>query len=199
MRILLLSFIVLFSLCCQPTLIVPDARKDEILTNALNPITDKYELSKLRESYFSGDDFEVRVWVEGFEIDGFILRRFNKTWLAIAIKELDCKRFSHYPKDKIYKLGKVNLSTPKSGWKNTWQKLVEAGILDLPNSDDVSYIDGMGYIVETNRNGKYRIYFYSNPNLQKTEEAKRMMKIGEIIADEFGLHNFKIGSLCLEK
>jgi hypothetical protein len=69
----------------------------------------------------------------------------------------------------------------------------------LPNSNDKSYLDGIGYAVETNQNGKYRIYFYSNPNLQKTEEAKRMMKIGEIIADEFGLHNFKVGSLCLEK
>ena len=198
MKFIILLLVIFLSSCFQPTLIIPDATKDEIFTNGLNPITDKFELSKLRESYFSGDNFEVRVWVTGFDIDGFILRRFNKTWLAIAIKEIDCKKFG-YPKDKIYKLGKFNLSNPKSGWKNTWQKLAEAGILDLPGSDDVSYIDGMSYIVETNQNGKYRIYFYSNPDLQKTEEAERMMKIGEIIADEFGLNNFKVGSFCLEK
>ena len=69
----------------------------------------------------------------------------------------------------------------------------------MPNSEDVSTIVGIGYMVETNQNGKYRIYFYSNPQNQKTNEAKQMIKIGEIIADEFGLHNFKFGSLCLEK
>ena len=79
MRIALLLFIVLFSLCCQPTLIIPNARKDEIFTDSINTITDKFELSKLRENYFSGDDFEVRVWVTGFEIDGFILRSCFKT------------------------------------------------------------------------------------------------------------------------
>ncbi len=202
MKIKIFLFIVLFSSCFQnqkSTLVIPDATTDEILTKALNPITDKYEISKLRENYLLGDDFEVRVWVAVFETDGFIFRRYNKTWSAIAIKEIDCKKESYYPKDKVYKLGKFNLSTPKSGWKNTWQKLVEAGILDLPNSNDKSYLDGIGYAVETNQNGMYRVYFYSNPNLQKTEEAKRMMKIGEIIADEFGLHNFKIGSLCLER
>jgi len=202
MKIKVLLFIVLFTSCLQnqkPALIIPDTKTDEIFTNAVNPITDKFEVSKLRENYLSGDDFEVRVWVAVFEADGFILRYFNKTWSAIAIKEIDCKKESYYPKDKTYKLGKFILSAPKSGWENTWQKLVEAGILDLPNSNDKSYLDGIGYAVETNQNGKYRIYFYSNPNHQKTENAERMMKIGEIIADEFGLHNFKIGSLCIAK
>jgi hypothetical protein len=77
--------------------------------------------------------------------------------------------------------------------------LGNTGITNLLGSDDNSYIDGIGYAVEINQNGKYRIYFYSSPDKQKSEQAKQMMKIGEIIADEFGLHNFEIGSLCLEK
>ncbi len=142
---------------------------------------------------------EVRVWVSTSEIDGFIIKRSDGDWSAVTIREIDCSKFSYYPKNKNYKSGKINLSSPKSGWENAWRKLVETGILDLPNSNDSSYIDGIGYIVEINQNGKYRIYFYSNPNHQKSSEAKQMMKIGEIINDEFGLHNFKIGSLCLEK
>lgn len=202
MRFILLALLIFLNSCFQnqkPILEVPDAKTDEILTDALNPITEKYGISKLRENYLLEDDFEVRVWVAAFETDGFILRHFNKTWSAIAIKEIDCHKESYFPEDKIYELGKFNLSTPKSGWKNAWQKLVEAGIFELPSSDDKSYLDGIGYTVETNRNGKYRIYFYGNPVHQKTEEAQRMMKIGEIIADEFGLRNFKIGSLCLDK
>lgn len=202
MKFIILAFIIFLTSCFQnqkPTLIIPDESTDEIFTNAINPIIGKFEISNLRENYLSKDDFEVRVWVGTFEIDGFILRHYNKTWSAIAIKEIDCKKESYYPKEKIYKVGKFNLRIPKSGWENTWQKLVVSGILDLPNSDDKSYVDGIGYAVETNQNGKYRIYFYSNPNHRKTEEAKQMMRIGEIIADEFGLHNFKIGSLCLDK
>ncbi len=202
MKNILLIFSLLLSSCVEyrkPELSIPDKTRDEIFQRFVNPLTDKYELKNLREEYLSGDDFEVRVWVTAFEIDGFILKRTTGNWSAVAIKEINCKEFNYYPKDKLYKLGKINLKTPKSGWQNTWQKLVETGILDLPDSDDISYIDGMGYATEINQNGKYRTYIYSNPNLQKTEEAKQMMKIGEIIADEFGLYNFKVSSLCLEK
>ncbi|HXG85973.1 MAG TPA: hypothetical protein VNI84_18270 [Pyrinomonadaceae bacterium] len=202
MKNLLLIFSLLLSSCVEyrkPELSIPDQKRDEIFQRFVNPLTEKYEIEKLREKYLSGDDFEVRVWIAGFEIDGFILRRTDSNWSANAIKEIDCKTFNYYQKDKVYELGKINLPTPKSGWENTWQKLVETGILDLPHSDEISYIDGMSYFTEINQNGKYRIYTYSNPDSQKTEEAKRMRKIGEIVADEFGLHNFKIGSLCLEK
>jgi hypothetical protein len=98
MKIAILLFIVLFASCFQnqkPTLLIPDAQTDEIFANAINPITDKFEISKLRENYLLGKDFEVRVWVATFEIDGFILRHFNNTWSAIAIKEIDCKKESY--------------------------------------------------------------------------------------------------------
>lgn len=202
MRKILLLFSLLLCACAEfrkPELSIPDERRDEIFQRYINPLTDKYEIGKLREKYLSGDDFEVRVWVSTFEIDGFVLERINDKWTATAIKEIDCEKVSYYPKDKVYELGKINLATPKSGWENTWQKLVETGILDLPDSGETAYIDGVGYATEINRNGKYRIYSYSNPKHHKTVESQRMMKIGEIIADEFGLHNFEIGSLCLEK
>ena len=202
MRKTLLIFCLLFSSCLEyrkPELSIPNETEDKIFQRFVNPITEKYRLGNLREKYLSDDDFEVRVWFASFQIDGFVLRRINENWTAVAVKEIDCKRSNYYPKEKAYELGKINLAPPKSGWQNAWRKLVDAGILDLPNSDEISYIDGAGYFTEINQNGKYRIYKYSNPNYQKTEEAKRMMKIGEIISDEFGLYNFKINSLYLEK
>jgi hypothetical protein len=47
--------------------------------------------------------------------------------------------------------------------------------------------DGMSYVVEINSDRTYRTYMYDNPFYAKCDEAKRMMKIGEIVADEFGL------------
>jgi len=52
--------------------------------------------------------------------------------------------------------------------------------------------DGKGYVVETNHDYVYRTYQYSNPDKEKLKEAKQMIKIGEIIADEFGLESFSI-------
>ncbi len=200
MRITLLLFVVLLFSCCQtqnPKLIIKDQRKDEIFARFVNPITDKYELQKLREVSLSGDDLEIRVWFSAFEIDGFILKRTNDIWSAIAIREIDCKAIDYRSNVKAYELGKINLSTPKSGWDNSWQKLVNAGILNLPYSYYISMIDETGYMMETNINGVYQLYFYGSR--EKSQEAEQMRKIGEIIADEFGLYNFKVGSLCLEK
>lgn len=202
MKKILLIFSLLLCSCGEygkSELSIPDEARDKVFRQFINPLTEKYELYKLREKYIAIDDLEIRVWIAASEIDGFILKRITGKWSAIAVKEINCTNFGDYPKNGEYQLGRINLAAPKSGWENAWRKLNEAGILDLPNSDDVSYVDGTSYITEISEKGKYRNYFYSNPNSQKTEEAVRMMKIGEIIADEFGLPNFKIGSLCHEK
>ncbi len=149
MRLTFLLFIILLSACFQnqkPELIIPDARKDEIFTESVNRITEKFDISKLRESSLLGNNFEVRVWFSAFEIDGFILKRIKDDWSAIAIKEIDCKKIGYFPKDKMYELGKINLLPPKSGWENAWQKLVKAGILELPYSFYISTIDKSGML-----------------------------------------------------
>ena len=201
MKISLLLFIVLLTSCARaPELVIADEKKDKIFSQFINPVEDRYKLPKLRETSLSGEDLEVRVWWMYFETDGFILKRIDGIWDATAIKENDCKKYSYFPKDKPYQLGKIKLSTPKSGWKSAWQKLAEAGILDLPDSDERRpTLDGVIYSVETNQNGIYRMYQYTNPEFLEKKEAVQMLKIGEIIADEFGLYNFKFGSLCLEK
>lgn len=200
MKAAILLFIILLSACARsPELIIPDAYRDKIFTEAVNPVTDKHRLEKLRETNLSGDDFEIRVWIPTDKPDGFILKRVDDEWSAIAIKEFDCKTLNYYPKKKPYELGKIRLSAPRSGWEKVWKDLSENGILDLPEVNERYAIHGISYIVETNHNGIYRTYYYNNPQIQKSGEAKRMVKISEIIADEFGLSNFKFDSLCLEK
>jgi hypothetical protein len=163
---------------------------DESDTFGLDKFAKREGLSILRETVLPENDLEVRVWV-GFGlygIDGFILTRSSRNWSAVSLKQMICQ---------AEKRGKTNLQTPKSGWENAWQKLVEVGILTLPDSSKLKYVngvmDGTSYVVETNSDFLYRTYQYGNPNFEKLKEAKQMVKIGQIIADEFGLETFKTG------
>lgn len=207
-RIAVLFMLVFFSSCVfdnKPELIIVDEYHQMILSQSIDPVTEKYDLPKLREFSLYRNDLEVRVWVSFLEgKDGFIFRRFNRQWSAVAIKDIDCNKFNYWKRDRKYSVGKINLHEPESGWQNVWQKLLEAEILDLPDYSelpeyDMGYLHGIAYFVEINKDGKYRTYAYSNPQVQMLKEAEQMMKISEIISDEFNLHNFEIGSLCIEK
>ncbi len=207
-KIAVLFLLVIFSSCVfdnKPELIIVNDFHQTALSEFIDPVTEKYDLPKLRDFSLYRNDLEVRVWVGMLEgRDGFIFRRFNRQWSAIAIKQIDCNKFNYWKIHRKYSVGKINLPEPTSGWQNVWQKLLEAGILDLPDYSELpeynlDYIDGIFYFVEINKDGKYRTYAYSNPQVQMLKEAKQMMKIGEIISEEFDLHNFESGSLCIEK
>lgn len=95
-----------------------------------------------------------------------------------------------------------NIGDPKSGWEGAWQRLTDVGILVLPDAskvDCITYItDGIGYVVEVHTNSTYRTYMYDNPQHAPCEDGKKMMRIGEIIAEEIRLSlnlGFQISSL----
>ena len=144
-------------------------------------------------------DLEVRVWV-GFGLtgeDGFILKRSANEWSAIHLG-----RRSEQPS---FSKSQENLAAPKSGWDRAWQKLVDAGILTLPDAEALhcnpEVMDGTNYIVEINHDKTYRSYRYLTPWDEKPQpgvytpckEAKQMLAIGKIIADEYGLKRFDLG------
>ena len=52
--------------------------------------------------------------------------------------------------------------------------------------------DGIGYVVEINRDRTYRTYFYDNPYIEPTIEDWQMMEVGRIIDVEFGLDHFDV-------
>jgi hypothetical protein len=146
-------------------------------------------LSVLREDVLPENDLEVRVWV-GFGlygIDGFILKRNSGNWSATGLKQMICHAENR---------GRIDLQAPKSGWESAWKKLVDAKILILPDSSKLNYkggvTDGKGFVVETNSDYLYRTYHYGNPNYVKLKEAEQMVKIGQIIAEEFGLESFSL-------
>lgn len=156
---------------------------------AVDTIAQENSLPKLRETILPGDDLEVRV-LAGFGlfgVDGFVLKRAAGEWSAWHLRRMIC-HYGNY--------GKVKLPSPKSGWEKAWQRLVEAGILRLSGAHGAGIHDGTSYIVETNLNKTYLVYKFENPDFLKDKDSQRMVKTAEVLAEEFGLENFKVGYIC---
>lgn len=180
-----------------PHVIIPDEKWVNIFFEApgfgsksINNLTAEANLPNLRTILLPEDDLEVRVWV-GFGVrgvDGLILRRSADRWIGIHLHGM--------AERPPYPFHQEILAPPKSGWETAWLKLKDAGILTLPDSSSIQCdprgVDGTSYVVEGNMNKTYRTYRYHDPNYGKCDEAKQMMKIGEIIDEEFGLEEFSV-------
>jgi len=121
---------------------------------------------------------EVRIhrWtaLEGGEI--FILRRVGTEWSAELLG--DATRFRC-----IY--GR-NVS-PKSDWNELWNTLLAEGMLEISGSEPPSgWEDGDGFRLELRSGGRLQQYIVDNPTHQKSENAKRIARIGNLISREFG-------------
>lgn len=146
-------------------------------------------LTKLRTSDVKREDVEVRVWLcASFTgVEGLLLRKEKGQWVALLLDPIDTRHTaSKQP---------IVLDAPKSGWEAGWQRLADAGIVELPDAYAVQcnamIEDGSSYVVESRVNESYRTYMYDNPGYAKCEEAKQMIRIGNIISEEFGLKEFK--------
>jgi hypothetical protein len=165
--------------------IIPNASWEPIFFREINSVTKLSGQSDLRKTNLADGDFEVRVWW-GFSLsplEGVTLRRVVGQWSAIHTKADNY----HEPS----KATRVELRPPKSGWETFWQRLVDSRILTLPDASElncnVNGIDGGAYVVEVNRDRTYRTYMYDSPSEAKCNEAKQMIKIGDIIFEEFNL------------
>ncbi len=172
-------------------LIIPKDSWEPIFFESINERAQAAKLRSLRSVVLPKDDFEVRVWV-GFGLtflQGFVLKRAGGQWSATHLDAMVTrKHLSAYEK---------KLEAPKSGWETAWQKLVDEGILTLPDASavgcDTGFEDGVSYVVEFNKDRTYRTYLYDNPDESECNEAKQMVRIGEIIADEFGVEELRLG------
>jgi hypothetical protein len=164
---------------------IPKATWEPIFFRAIDERAKRSRLETLRSAAFPGDDFEVRVW-HGFGLtllEGFVLKRAGAQWSAIHLRGIT----RNMPSQEFQQ----TLQPPRSGWDKSWQRLQDAGILSLPDAFAIGCspmdVDGMSYVVEYNRDGIYRTYMYDNPENAKCDEAKRMIEIGNMIAEEFNL------------
>jgi hypothetical protein len=151
-------------------------------TKSINEITSEAGLPNLRTTVLPGDDLEVRVWVDASEYGrAFILRRSAGQWSAIRLRGM--LRGQQLQKHEV-------CAAPRSGWGGAWVRLVDAGILTLPDAAGIQcragVLDGVGYVVEVSTDKTYRTYMYDTPLYAKCDEAKQMIKIADIIEEEFG-------------
>jgi hypothetical protein len=168
------------------TLEIPDAVWEPVFFKQLEARTTAVNLPSLRTVVLADNDLEVRFWYDGMEIiNGVVIRRMGQQWSANWI---------YQTVDRLPSSAKmVLLDPPKSGWEVLWKRLVDAGILTLPDSPrpqcPTEALDGISYVVETNVNRTYRTYMYSNPQLMKCREAKQLLQLEKTLGDEFNLSN----------
>ena len=143
----------------------------------------------LEDARLSGSDLEVRIW-HGFGlilIEGLVIKRVEGKWSALHLAGVS----STPPKHNRQTITGV----PKSGWEICWQRLTNAGMLSLPDATRLGKEpvdpDVLSYVVELNIGGDYRTYHYTYPEANEHNEAKRMIEIGDIISEEFGLPQFR--------
>lgn len=163
---------------------IPDAPWEAAFFAQLEQRTKAVNLPGLRTVVLPERDLEVRFWYDRFEIiNGVVIRRTGQHWSAYWIYQDE----DHLPSSAQM----ATLHSPKSGWDSFWKNLLETGILTLPDSPRAhchnEALDGIGYIVETNVDRKYRTYRYGNPQWMKCSEAKQMIELEKMIADEFRL------------
>jgi hypothetical protein len=164
-------------------LIIPKASWEPIFFQSINLVTKLTAQAELRTASLGEDEHEARVWW-GFglsPLEGISLRYGAGQWRAIHVKADD-----YYEPTKATR---EELKPPKSGWNTTWQRLVDAGIMSLVDASEVNCgeggLDGISVVVETSIGHTYRTYMYPNPMLEKCSQAKQIMKIAEIIGEEF--------------
>lgn len=164
---------------------IPKDSWEQIFFRELDKRMKMTKLSSLRLA-LPTDDLEARFWVEDgpFGIDGIIIRRTRGAWSGTYIHGVSKK-----PNFKQYN---TQLPPPRSGWEIAWKRLVEGGLLTLPDASQNDCIlggkDTTWFVFETNVNRKYRTYAYEQPEMAECDEAKRMVKLVGILSHEFGLH-----------
>jgi hypothetical protein len=163
----------------------PNSSWEPIFFQGIDMHARRADLSDLRRVLLPRGDFEVRIWL-GFGItgeDGFILRYSANKWSAIHLQGIPLR--PQGPQTKII------LPAPKNGWENAWRRLINAELLTLPDGEELNcdpgVLDGLTYIIEINKDRVYRTYRYSNPRHAECIEAKKVLAISKIIAEEFGL------------
>lgn len=163
-------------------LFIPNDAWVRIFFEEINQRANKSGLASLKDSVLPNGNLEIRFWA-GFgslpSLKGFVLKCDQGAWTAFTLRRMS---------DQENVAATTNFPEPVGGWDQFWKRLVEAGVLRLPDAADVgcsgSVYDGECYVVEVNTGTAYRTYMYDNPDLAECFEAKKMMEITCLIFGE---------------
>lgn len=170
--------------------IVPHEMWERIYFEAIEERAKVARLPSLRLAALPEGDLEARIWI-GFGLTGlrgYILRRSAGEWTGTYLRSID-----PLPAGGDYQEA---LQEPKSGWGGCWQRLVNRGLLVLPDAVSIGCkggaYDGVSYVVEINMDETYRTYLYDNPQFAGCVEAGQMIELVEILHDEFPVNHLII-------
>ena len=172
----------------QASVPVPQQTPNETVSAGVDRVSRLAGLAPLKTAKRGKADLEVRVWY-GFGLillEGFVIKRINNQWHAFHLKA------DGHSTRYITKVARIRLPAPRSGWKKCWQRLADAGVLTLPSEIGEPDPDVEGFYVETVAHGAYRNYEYISPEYSESPNAKRMLAIGDVIFEEFGLARFHV-------
>ncbi len=122
---------------------------------------------------------EVRInrWtaLEGGET--LVLHKINEEWSARLLG--DGSRFGCLYQESVQ---------PKYGWEIFWLSLQKEGLLEIPDGNyaDKGWLDGSGFVVEVYHQNKLKRYSFFVPEEMKTERETQILRIGDLINQEFG-------------
>ena len=176
------------ALCAQaqnanPSPYVPLAKDGPMYSATINKAVERCGLLPLQQIRLPEGSQEIRIW-EGFgdgPLNAYVLHRTKGIWSAVALLPM----YPNYANQQYRRI----LPVPRSGWAAFWSEAQKSGLLTLPDSatlpGEKRVFDGISYVVEIRDGSKYCTYHYGNPQLQVWPEAKRMVKIAELLHKEF--------------
>lgn len=172
------------------------------LTPAIEMRADEAALTDLRKDAFKNGDMEIRIWLEPTisvnVAEGYVLQRLSGSWSGKHLTLNEKKQMTvvgqgntvliRPPEENV---GAVVDIEPLNGWGFLWTGLEKAGLLTLPDESRLDLRatgdmkDGLIYVVEIKTSDDYRSYRYTTPENYATPETKSMVRIIQIMKEEF--------------
>lgn len=171
------------------------------MPNRLKEPTVEKELNEVREvmlglpSLRNGStDFQIRIWQDFMGTSGrvVILIHKNRAWSAEAYNYRYLHKADRFSSDSVAGQ-KIQLRSPKSGWGNFINSLLDYQILTLPDFSSIKSMyaaaDEPWVKVEFSKKNLYRYYELLDPYSRQDESSycKEMAKILDLVKEEFDL------------
>jgi hypothetical protein len=169
-------------------IIIPNNTWVKIYFEEIDRLAKIMKIKNLRSVRLQPEVLEVRVWW-GFGISsngGMVFKRVGKRWAAASMVD---------PRHTTSVNGRFVEPSVKQGpantdWAQTWERLKQAGILDIKDDSEIPHcqqiLDGICYVVEIAQPDFYRTYLVANPELQRSEDGDKFLRLLDIIQEAFG-------------
>lgn len=170
------------------TRIVPDDGWVHVFFPSIDELAGRFGFKPLRSMEIQPGDLEVRIW-SGFGLTGYggsIIKRVGNKWSAVSMYDPQQTRKinGRYVEPSLKK------RPDTIDWPAIWERLEQAGIAEIRDDSEISHcgvvLDGIAYVVEIAKANYYRTYMVGNPQIQRSEDGDRFLRILSILHEAFG-------------